>query len=77
MNDHIIEDCTNAIINRFGDFNLNHLFFDTIEVAGCQPWSYFDEAAHRYYNITQGSALTDAQIQHVIDLFVATASARR
>lgn len=38
MNDHIIEDCTNAIINRFGDFNLNHLFFDTIEVAGYEKY---------------------------------------
>lgn len=69
MSESVIVNVKNAIIQRFGEYKLDYLFFKPVSTPGNGPaWTYFDEAAHRYFNAHQGESLTDEQIKTVLAL---------
>lgn len=77
-NPNVITDVKNAIKERFGEYKLEYLFFKPVSTPENGPaWTYFDEAAHRYFNaydrpegLYQGDSLSDEEIKTVLNLLV-------
>jgi len=71
VNPRVITDVKNAIKERFGEYKLEYLFFKPVSTPGNGPaWTYFDEAAHRYFEVYQGDPLSDEQVKNVLNLLV-------
>lgn len=78
VNPRVIIDVKNAIKERFGEYKLEYLFFKPVSTPGNGPaWTYFDEAAHRYFiaydrpnGLFQGDPLSDEQIKTVLNLLI-------
>lgn len=71
VNPNVITDVKNAIQERFGEYKLEYLFFKPVSTPGNGPaWTYFDEAAHRYFEVYQSDSLSDEQVKTVLNLLV-------
>jgi len=58
VNPNVITDVKNAIKARFGEYKLEYLFFKPVSTPANGPaWTYFDEAAHRYFEVSPGRAI--------------------